>query len=118
MHYLKSIYRNRIGGTYIVTSNPDETCYEGIQLRLGEMSVLLTQKGLTDLLDVINSSREGCDCKDCNAKNHLRLIKCETTYATIHLKTTPQNINALEELIQGTLFELAMDDLLSINEIR
>lgn len=117
MHYLKPIYHNKMGATYMVTSHPEENDFEKIQVQLGELGILLTTNDLKQLLKTINSSRKGCNCSSCGKKHCFKLIKCDTTYAHLHLKTTKKNVDALEELIQGTLFELAMEDLLTINNI-
>jgi len=117
MHYLKPVYHNSIGGTYILTSDLEDNTFEKIQLQLAELSILMTIEDLSQLLKTINSARQGCQCKNCGKKHCFKLIKCDTTFAQLHFKTTKKNVNALEELIQGTLFELAMEDLLAVNEI-
>ncbi len=117
MHYLKPVYHNSIGTTYIITSDLEENNFQKIQLQLAELAILLSIQELKHLLKIIDTSRKGCECKGCGKKYCFKLIKCDTTFAQIHFKTTAKNVNGLEELIQGTLFELAMEDLLTANEI-
>ncbi len=118
MNYLQPIYRNNIGTSYMLKSYEDcDAPFNKIQLQIGEIAVLLSKKELKHLLNVIHSAKKGCHCTFCGDKTALKAIKCDTMFATLHFKTTPKNVETLEELIQGTLFELEMEEILSFNDI-
>lgn len=56
-------------------------------------------------------------CKDCETKHIPKKIKCKTDYFSLLFKSTENNIDALEELLQGTIFELQIDAILDFYDI-
>ncbi len=119
MNYLEPVYHNNIGATYILKDEIEEsiTSFEKIQLQLGDIAIILDQQEMKNLLVIIDSAKKGCQCDDCGKTNPFKTIKCDTPLAVISFKSTKQNIEGLENLIKGTIFQLEMNSILDLNDI-
>ncbi|MDN3621246.1 hypothetical protein QWY81_17400 [Polaribacter undariae] len=111
MFYLQTIYHNNIGATYFFKDNLDpDLSMNKIQIIIGDIALILEDNEIFSFLEVIESVKMACKCDDCN---ELKQITCNTSYTKLIFKSTRKNINELEDLIKGTIFEIQLNSLIN-----
>lgn len=114
MNYLKPIHKNNSGIIYAVKSCNDDC--KNVQLQIGDLGLILTVDDLPKFLKVIQKVKNKYNCSDCGSNN--RVIKCDTLYASVKIKTTPDSLNDLEELISVVIHNNSVDLLLKSQNIQ
>lgn len=119
MNYLFPIYNNNLGSVYALKSGNDAALLSNkVQLQLAELAIVFSIEEVKKLLSVVQFSKKGNKCKACSNASDLRIIKCETAYATIVLKMNRNDIITFEELLKGALFKLEIELILDTNNIK
>lgn len=109
MKNLEPIYTNECGAAYSISN-----CNKNIQIQIGDFAIMMTDKEMPNFLKVIQSAKQGNCCKNCKKT---KLIKCETKFATINIKTTPKLIEDIEELVLAIICNYQVETLLKKNNI-
>ncbi len=118
MYTLYPIYSNGFGATYLLTDNSSyDTEARRIQLVMGEIALIIDLLEIETLLKVINSSIKGCSCKNCKEDCIPKQIKCDTIFFKLVFKTDKKNIRILKDLLEKTMFEIEMNEILNFNNI-
>ena len=118
MKYLDLIFKNTIGQTFLIRDcNNTITGLEKIQLLLVDVAILLSEKQLAVLLKTVISARNGCFCEECMEEHVPKAIKFDTHATTVIFKSDETNLAALKALLEGTIFQLEFNAVLSTNKI-
>jgi cytidine deaminase len=118
MLFLDPIYCNSLGTAYLIKDSLEASVYcQKIQLLIGDAALMIEEKEIATLLNVVQSVKKGCPCENCQNKQALKQIKCDTGSFTFVFKSDKRNIVALEDLLLGTIFELQMHSILDFHDI-
>lgn len=118
MNYLETIHENTVGAAYAVKNNNKKASSSKIQLQIGEAALLMSASEMPNFLNTIRAVNKKCKCGDCKQKGNVRVIKCETTFATISIKVKPRLIKDLEELVLAIICNYQIEMMLKANNIQ
>jgi len=117
MEDIHTIYYNNFGIAFQWKRNSGKDIHR-IQLIFRETGLFLTVKELTTFKKQIQNSLSNTKtCNSCTSKNTCRSGLLETPIAQISFAVSLNDLNALQNLIEGTLFQLGMDNLLKTYDI-
>ena len=118
MNHLEPIYKNAAGIAYNINNyHTAESIHNNIQLQIGSFALLMNSDEMPDFLKVIKAAKKGCICRDCKSSNDTKILRCETKYASIKIKTTPKLINEIEELVLAVFCNYQVNSILKENNI-
>ncbi len=85
-----------------------------VQVVFRDMGLLLTQEELLQFSRNIKSIHEGGPngCGHCSHKDNCRSLLLETPAPQVSLVVNSKELSAIDDLIEGTLFQLRLDQLL------
>nr|WP_314897902.1 hypothetical protein [uncultured Flavobacterium sp.] len=112
MKEIKQIYYND-SGTSFYWKKEDEVLTDKVQLIFRETGFYFTQHELQVFKYCIEESivLNTC-CDDCKLKNQCRKFLLKTPCSQIDLSVSMEELNAVKDLVEGTLFKLNLDDYL------
>ncbi len=112
LNQVHTIYKNTIGMSYQWNSFFDPSL--PIQLKIAEVSIY----DLKDFLNALqNTSSLNCKCTTCDRNSRCKAIQFKQGQTEIKIRVNANELNDICDLIQGTLFQLELTDLLSTLEL-
>ncbi|WP_340066322.1 hypothetical protein [Ascidiimonas aurantiaca] len=112
MNDIIPIYHNKYGISFrwkrtIGYKDPDK-----VQLVFREMGFYFSVNQLKDFLYFTQQSRKHTDYCNCDVKEQARCILLKTPSSHIELAVNSVELDQIEDLLQGTLFHLSLNNLL------
>ena len=110
MKKIKQIYYND-SGTSFYWKKENEVVIDKIQLVFREMGFYFTPQELQLFKRCIEDSYlQNRDCDDCELKNQCHKFLLKTPCSQIDLAVSIEELNAVKDLVEGTLFKINLDD--------
>jgi len=117
MEHIHTLYYNDFGIAFQWKRNQGKNIHK-IKLVFRETGLFLSKEELIYFKKQIRSAQlEGQNCSDCTTKNTCRSILLETPIVQVSFAVSRNDLNDLNNLIEGTLFELGFNHILSANNI-
>ena len=112
MQAIKQIYYND-SGTSFYWRKDNDVLINKVQLIFRETGFYFSKQELQLFKSCINESYalNSC-CDDCALKNKCHKFLLTTPCSQIDLAVTMQELNAVKDLVEGTLFKINLDDYL------
>lgn len=117
MEDIHPIYYNNFGMAFQWKQNLGKNIHK-VQLVFRETGLFLTFKELKVFKSQIRCSLlGGKNCSSCSSKNTCRSILLETPIPQLSFAVSRNDLKSLDNLVEGTLFNLGINTLLDINNI-
>ncbi|HEX9152255.1 MAG TPA: hypothetical protein VF842_09245 [Flavobacterium sp.] len=112
MKEIKQIYYND-SGTSFYWKKEDEVMLDKVQLIFRETGFYFTKHELLQFKNCIEDSyfQNKC-CDECELKNKCYKFLLKTPCSQIDLAVSIEELNAVKDLVEGTLFKINLDDYL------
>jgi hypothetical protein len=112
MKEIKQIYYND-SGTSFYWKKEDEVVLDKVQLVFRETGFYFTKQELHLFKNCIEDSymQNKC-CDDCELKNKCHKFLLKTPCSQIDLAVSMEELDAVKDLVEGTLFKINLDDYL------
>ncbi|MFE3848157.1 hypothetical protein ACFX5D_09310 [Flavobacterium sp. LB3P45] len=112
MKEIKQIYYND-SGTSFYWRKEDGLVMDKVQLIFRETGFYFTKQELYLFKNCIEDSyiQNKC-CEDCELKNQCHKFLLKTPCSQIDLAVSMEELNAVKDLVEGTLFKITLDDYL------
>jgi len=112
MQEIKQIYHNNLG-TAFYWRKDNAVLFDKVQLVFREMGFYFTQQELILFKRCIEESytQNNC-CDDCELKNKCLKFLLKTPCSQIDLAVSMEELDAVKDLVEGTLFKINLDDYL------
>jgi hypothetical protein len=112
MQEIKQIYHNNLG-TAFYWRKDNGIVLDKVQLVFREMGFYFTQQELQLFKRCIEDSyiQNKC-CDDCELKNKCHKFLLKTPCSQIDLAVSMEELDAVKDLVEGTLFKINLDDYL------
>ncbi|MGB2128637.1 MAG: hypothetical protein ACPHXR_04080 [Flavicella sp.] len=114
MNYLQSIYANETGIIYILHEKSGK---QRIQLQIDDTALLLEFNEIDNLLSSIEAAKKPCSCPKCTKNMGCKHLKCNTGLVQTTIKTNPQVLMNLEDLLKAVVFHYNYNKLLDKEQI-
>ena len=112
MQEIKQIYHNHLGTAFYWRKDND-LVLDKVQLVFREMGFYFTQKELQLFKRCIEESYiQNKYCNDCELKNKCNKFLLKTPCSQIDLAVSMEELDAVKDLVEGTLFKINLDDYL------
>ncbi|WP_413999548.1 hypothetical protein ACMDB5_03035 [Flavobacterium sp. W1B] len=112
MKEIKQIYYND-SGTSFYWRKENEIVIDKIQLIFRETGFYFNKQELELFKNCIEESfLLNNSCEDCKLKNHCTKFLLKTPCSQIDLAVSMEELNAVKDLVEGTLFKINLDDYL------
>lgn len=109
---INPIYHNLFGVAFQWKTN-NATDIRKVQLVFRDIGLLLSKKELMDFQKNIKCTMESNSlCQDCQNKESCRALLLDTPAPQVTLAMNHKEINAVYDLVEGTLFQLDLDNYL------
>ncbi|WP_299532479.1 hypothetical protein [Ulvibacterium sp.] len=106
------IYHNPFGVAFQWKKN-DVKDTNKVQLVFRDTGLLLSRKELTDFQKSIKCTiKSSTLCKNCPQDESRRALLLDTPAPQVTLAVSPKELNVVDDLVEGTLFQLQLDHLL------
>lgn len=112
---MELIYKNDYGTCYRVYNAPNPNCK--FQMVIDTVGIFMSESDISNLLGIIRSSYEPCNCEECGGKRHNKIWTTSPLIDTC-LKVDDDILELMEDLILGTQFILNMNATLEKNSIK
>ena len=112
MQEIKQIYHNNLGTAFYWRKDND-LVLDKVQLVFREMGFYFTKQELQLFKRCIEDSyiQNKC-CDDCQLKNKCHKFLLKTPCSQIDLAVSIEELNAVKDLVEGTLFKINLDNYL------
>lgn len=112
MKQIRKIYYND-SGTSFYWKKKNEVMLDKVQLIFRETGFYFTKQELMLFKNCIEESfiQNKC-CDDCELKKQCHKFLLKTPCSQIDLAVTKEELNAVKDLVEGTLFKMDLDDYL------
>ena len=112
MQEIKQIYHNNLG-TAFYWRKDNAVLFDKVQLVFREMGFYFTQLELELFKRCIEDSytQNNC-CTNCELKNKCHKFLLKTPCSQIDLAVSMEELDAVKDLVEGTLFKINLDDYL------
>ncbi|WP_426090741.1 DUF6686 family protein [Flavobacterium sp. DSR3-2] len=112
MQEIKQIYHNNLGTSFYWRKD-NGLLLDKVQLVFKEMGFYFTQQELQSFKRCIEDSynQNNC-CNDCELKNKCQKFLLKTPCSQIDLAVSMEELNAVKDLVEGTLFKINLDEYL------
>jgi hypothetical protein len=112
MKEIKQLYYNSLG-TAFYWKKEDEVVTNKVQLVFKETGFYFTEEELLLFKSYIEDSfaQNQC-CDDCQLKNKCHKFLLKTPCSQIDLAVSMEELNAVKDLVEGTLFKINLEDYL------
>lgn len=109
MQEIKHIYHNNLGTAFYWRKDND-IMLDKVQLVFREMGFYFTQQELQLFKGCIEESyiQNSC-CDDCELKKKCQRFLLKTPCSQIDLAVSMEELNAVKDLVEGTLFKINLD---------
>ena len=112
MQEIKQIYNNLLG-TAFYWRKDNGLVLDKVQLVFREMGFYFTQQELHLFKRYIEDSYiQNKSCDDCELKNKCHKFLLKTPCSQIDLAVSMEELDAVKDLVEGTLFKINLDDYL------
>ncbi|WP_282159617.1 hypothetical protein [Ulvibacterium marinum] len=112
MQDINPIYHNPFGVAFQWKRNSVKDINK-VQLVFRDTGLLLSRKELTDFQKNIKCALESHTlCQDCQQNESCRALLLDTPAPQVTLALSKKELNAVHDLVEGTLFQLQLDNLL------
>ena len=109
---IKQIYFNDFGTSFYWMKD-NKVVADKIQLIFRETGFYFSREELYDFKDCIQESYSlNKDCADCQLKRYCQQFLLKTPCSQIDLAMTMEELNKVEDLVEGTLFKINLEDYL------
>jgi len=117
MKDIHTIYYNNFGIAFQWKRNTGKDIHR-IQLVFNETGLFLTPKELTAFQQNIQFSlKNRTTCSDCKSKNTCRSLLLETPIPQLSFAVSTNDLKNLQNLVEGTLFNLGVNNVLNTSGI-
>lgn len=111
MKEIERIYFNDFGMAFYWKEKKQETKPEKIQLVFKETGFYFTLSELNTFVDLIeDSSIKNSYCNECEMKNSCAKFLVKTPCSQIDLAVSMKELNAIKDLVEGTLFKINLEE--------
>jgi hypothetical protein len=112
MHKMKQIYYND-SGTSFYWRKENEVLMDKVQLIFKETGFYFNRQELELFKSCIEESYDlNSRCDDCELKNKCHKFLLTTPCSQIDLAVSLQELSAVKDLVEGTIFKITLDDYL------
>ncbi len=112
MQDINPIYHNPFGVAFQWKRNSVKDINK-VQLVFRDTGLLLSRKELKDFQKSIKCTMESYSfCQDCQQNESCRALLLDTPAPQVTLALNKKELNAVHDLVAGTLFQLQLDNLL------
>lgn len=112
MSDIRHIYHNDIGIAFQWKQDLAKNKHDRFQVIFRDTGFYLTLSQIENFSKLIKqASSRGC-CKECKAANNCRSILLKTPASNVDLAVSEKELHTISDLIEGTLFQIKLDDYL------
>ncbi len=113
MKQIAQLYGNDFGMSFYWTKD-DNIIRQKVQLVFKETGFYFSVEELKVFIDLIkeSASKNSC-CKDCEMKSRCHKFLLKTPCVQVDLAVSMNELNAIEDLVKGTLFKINMHEFLN-----
>ncbi|MDH7446201.1 hypothetical protein [Aquimarina sp. 2201CG14-23] len=109
MSAIDRIYSNKLGISFFWKKKERNTLSK-VQLVFRDIGFLLTLNELKDFSDACILAKQSQCCDDCNHDQHCRSLLLRTPSDKIDLALNKEELDQVQELINGTIFRIELED--------
>jgi hypothetical protein len=111
MSDIKRIYHNNIGISFQWKQDVEKN-NQKFQVIFRDTGFYLSIQEIENFSKFVKQAVERGCCEDCQAKQKCRSILLKTPATTVDLAVSEQELQSISDLIEGTLFQIKLDDYL------
>jgi hypothetical protein len=111
MSDIHKIYHNTIGIAFQWKQDVDKNNHK-FQVIFRDTGFYLTVQEIENFSKFVKQAVERGCCKDCKTKRNCRSILLKTPSTTVDLAVSEEELQSISDLIEGTLFQIKLDDYL------
>ncbi|MFK7748379.1 MAG: DUF6686 family protein [Kordia sp.] len=109
MSDIQRIYHNDIGIAFQWKQDIAKNRHDHFQVIFRDTGFYLTLQQLENFAKLVQQAvSRGC-CKECKANNNCRSILLKTPAANVDLAVSEKELEAISDLMEGTLFQIKLD---------
>ncbi|MBC9796740.1 hypothetical protein [Sinomicrobium weinanense] len=113
MNEIYCIYRNDIGIAFQWKTDLAKNNSKKLQIVFRDMGFYLLPEEVSDFYNCVCSAREFERCAGCSHNKEYRSILLRTPANQVDLAVNTYELQQIEDLIEGTLFQLRLDSYLN-----